>query len=156
MVAKMLPSAIPAVLLFQRVSGRDGARTGRTAAFAVGYLLVWFGYSAGATALQWSLHELALLSPMDALVSPRLGGAVLVTAGLYQFLRLKYAILVRCQSPLQFFMLNWREGAKGALTMGLRHGDVMYRVLLVLDAPSVRGGHHEPGLGGGSLSAGSD
>ena len=124
MVAMMLPSAIPAVLLFQRVSGRDGAGTNRAVVFAVGYLLVWLGYSAGASALQWSLHELALLSPMDALVSPWLGGAVLATAGLYQFLPMKHRCLVHCRSPMQFFMLNWREGTTGALTLGLQHGGV--------------------------------
>ena len=34
----------------------------------------------------------------------------------------KGACLTRCRSPLGFLMTNWRDGAIGALRMGLRHG----------------------------------
>ena len=35
---------------------------------------------------------------------------------------LKGRCLTRCHSPLGFFAAEWREGAGGALLMGMRHG----------------------------------
>jgi len=54
--------------------------------------------------------------------SPILGGLVLLAAGSFQWTPLKYTCLTRCRSPLGFLMTDWREGHRGALIMGLRHG----------------------------------
>ena len=54
--------------------------------------------------------------------SPLLGGTLLMIAGVYQWLPVKGACLHHCRSPLGFFLGEWREGAAGALVMGLRHG----------------------------------
>src|SRR3954467_6208600 len=51
-----------------------------------------------------------------------LAGLVLIGAGVYQWTPLKQACLHRCRSPLEFVMTEWREGTRGALTMGMRHG----------------------------------
>jgi predicted metal-binding membrane protein len=51
-----------------------------------------------------------------------LGGAILVAAGMYQLTPSKRACLTQCQSPLGFLMSHWRNGASGALRMGLSHG----------------------------------
>jgi len=72
--------------------------------------------------VQWSLHAAALLSPMMVSTSPALGGMLLVAAGVCQWTPLKYTCLRHCRSPLGFLTTEWREGARGALTMGLRHG----------------------------------
>jgi predicted metal-binding membrane protein len=93
-----------------------------TAIFVAGYLLVWTGFSALAALGQWALQAMALLSPHTLEVGPVLGGALLVAAGLYQMTPLKYACLARCQTPLGFLVTEWREGRRGALVMGLRHG----------------------------------
>jgi predicted metal-binding membrane protein len=45
-------------------------------------LTVWGGFSAAATALQWLLEQLGLLSGMMAATSYWLGGAILLLAGL--------------------------------------------------------------------------
>ena len=87
-----------------------------------GYLLVWAGFSVLATLAQWGLHRAALLSPMMGSTSPVLGGLLLLAAGLFQWTPLKYACLQHCRSPLSFLMTEWREGHRGALGMGLRHG----------------------------------
>jgi predicted metal-binding membrane protein len=55
-------------------------------------------------------------------VSPWLGGIVLIAAGAYQWLPFKQRCLLHCRSPLGFFATEWREGSRGALVMGLRHG----------------------------------
>jgi predicted metal-binding membrane protein len=125
MAAMMLPSAAPVLLLFSTVNRKRGAQgtpVVSTAMFLLGYLLVWGGFSLLATAAQWRLHTLMLLSPGLAIASPLLGGIILGAAGAYQFTSLKRACLVHCQSPLDFLLTRWREGAGGALRMGLRHG----------------------------------
>ncbi|HEY0681985.1 MAG TPA: DUF2182 domain-containing protein [Steroidobacter sp.] len=125
MVAMMLPSALPTILIFHRAIRNDSrirSPSRRMFAFAAGYLLAWFGFSAGATLLQWGLAETALLSPMMVSVSPWLGGAILIVAGLYQWTPLKYACLRQCRSPVAFLVENWRPGLPGALRIGLRHG----------------------------------
>jgi predicted metal-binding membrane protein len=125
MVAMMLPSAAPTILLFAGVSRRrrlQGRPAVPAAVFTLGYLLVWMLYAAAAATAQWELHRLALLSPAMASASPLLGGGLLVAAGVYQWMPLKGACLSHCRSPLGFFSTEWREGAWGALLMGMRHG----------------------------------
>ena len=54
--------------------------------------------------------------------SPYLGGGLLVAAGVFQWTPLKRACLTECRSPMGFIMTEWREGPRGALVMGFRHG----------------------------------
>ena len=123
MIAMMAPAAAPVLLLIAGPRARRIARSRvLVPAFAFGYAIVWLGFSAAAAFAQWMLHDAALLSPQMAAASPRLTGALLVAAGLYQLLPIKAACLVRCRSPLAFLMTHWRAGTIGALRMGLRHG----------------------------------
>lgn len=125
MVAMMLPSAAPMILLFASVNRRRRERAGPavpTAVFVAGYLLVWTGFSAAAALTQAALHQAALLSPAMATTSPVLGGFLLIVAGIYQWLPIKSACLGHCRSPLGFLAGEWRDGDRGALVMGMRHG----------------------------------
>ncbi|MEO7985998.1 MAG: DUF2182 domain-containing protein [Gemmatimonadales bacterium] len=125
MVAMMLPSAAPAILLFASVARRRRERdtpAASAAVFTLGYLLIWTLYATIAAMAQWGLHEAALLSPAMVSASPWLGGGLLIAAGVYQWLPVKDACLSQCRSPLGFFSSEWREGAWGALVMGVRHG----------------------------------
>jgi predicted metal-binding membrane protein len=90
--------------------------------FALGYMTVWLGFSAAATLAQWALHHAALLSVSMAVASPRVAGALLVAAGVYQLTPAKRACLEHCQSPLGFLMSHWRDGPAGTYQMGIRHG----------------------------------
>jgi predicted metal-binding membrane protein len=124
MIAMMLPSAAPMLLLFaatQRARVTSG-RSGILVAFAAGYLLVWGSFSVAAAALQALLQERMLLSSDLAMTSAWLGAAVLTLAGVYQLTTLKDACLLRCRSPLGFLLSGWRDGVRGALVMGMRHG----------------------------------
>jgi len=125
MVAMMLPSAAPMILLFAAVCRKQAAQ-GRTFApvgvFVAGYLAVWSAFSLGATLLQWGLEQAALLSPLMVGTSPLLGGGLLVVAGLYQWSPLKQACLRHCRSPIHFIVHRRREGPGGAFVMGLEHG----------------------------------
>jgi predicted metal-binding membrane protein len=125
MVAMMVPTAAPMILIFANVNRKRQEQEQPyvpTAVFLSGYLLVWTGFSVLATLAQWGLHEAALLSPMMVSTSPILGGILLLAAGIFQWTPLKYACLKHCRSPLSFLMTDWREGYRGALIMGLKHG----------------------------------
>lgn len=125
MVAMMLPTATPAIVMFATMRRRHRAQRrpfASTAAFVLGYLLAWTGYSLLATLVQWGLHTAALLSPMMVSTSPILGSVILLAAGVFQWTPLKYACLTHCRTPLGFFMSNWRDGTAGALMMGWQHG----------------------------------
>jgi predicted metal-binding membrane protein len=65
---------------------------------------------------------MSLLSPTLALVNARLGGAVLVLAGIYQFTGVKGACLSRCRSPFSLLLHDWRPGLGGSLRMGIAQG----------------------------------
>jgi predicted metal-binding membrane protein len=123
MVAMMLPSAAPTILLVAALSPqRSGSAPASAVFFGMGYLLVWFGFSLGATALEWGLNEASLLSETMALGSMLVAGSILVGAGIYQWTPLKDTCLRHCRSPVSFLVQNWREGALGAIWTGVRHG----------------------------------
>ena len=124
MVAMMLPSATPMILLFAALSRQLGQpRTAmKVAAFVSAYAAIWAVFSLLATLLQWGLLEARLVSPMMDAGSPILGGALLVAAGVFQFTPQKEACLSKCRAPLAFITVHWRSGARGAFVMGAQHG----------------------------------
>jgi len=127
MIGMMMPSAAPMILIYARV-GRQAAVQGKpfagSAWFAGGYVLAWTAFSLVATSAQWALERAALLMPMMESASNRLGAAVLILAGVYQWAPLKDACLSHCQSPLLFIQQHggFRREPLGALALGFRHG----------------------------------
>lgn len=125
MVAMMMPSAAPMLLTFAAVA-RNRRRAERpyvpVTIFAAGYLTIWCVFSLLAAVGQWLLHRAALLSPMMASSSTGLAAILLLAAGIFQFTSLKQSCLTRCRAPLDFIMTRWREGWRGAFTMGVEHG----------------------------------
>jgi predicted metal-binding membrane protein len=122
MVAMMVPTASPMVTIYARTVRARGAHAGlKIAMFVSGYIVAWTIFSAAATLIQLALQKTALISANLA-VAPVVGGAILIAAGFYQVTPFKQVCLRHCRSPLGFFMTQWREGASGALTMGLKHG----------------------------------
>ena len=128
MVAMMLPSASPMVLLYARVvrqaESQGSARnaSASVAAFASGYLTLWILFSALAVIAQFGLERTAALSAMMSSRSVLLSGMLLVAAGLYQLTPLKGACLRHCRGPAAFIAAHWRPGVAGAWRMGLSHG----------------------------------
>jgi predicted metal-binding membrane protein len=95
MVAMMLPSIVPLVLLYR----------GPRALLVLGYLAVWgtvglLPYAA----MEWGLEPGA--------------GLVLALAGAYELSPLKHACLRRCRSPAAFLMERYRSGP---LRLGIEH-----------------------------------
>ena len=123
MVGMMLPSAMPAILLYASMAGGNrGFTPSAVWLFTAGYLAVWIGFSLAASVLQVGLAGAALLTPMMASASAWLSGGLLIAAGVYQWAPLKEVCLEKCRAPLQFFLFNWRPGPAGALRMGVKHG----------------------------------
>jgi predicted metal-binding membrane protein len=125
MIAMMVPSATPMVLLFTAIKRKQQASVSPATeawVFLGGYLLIWAGFSVVATFAQLGLERAGLLSMGAASTNARFGGIILLAAGLYQFTPIKSACLRFCQSPVLFLSRHWRPGAAGVLRMGLRHG----------------------------------
>jgi predicted metal-binding membrane protein len=125
MAAMMLPTALPAVMIFDGLSRRrapHGRPAVSTGFFIAGYLAVWTGYSAVAAAGQVALSHAALLTPMLKSTSQVLSVAILLAAGAFQFTALKKNCVSKCRTPFAFFLAEWRDGNGGAFALGLRHG----------------------------------
>jgi predicted metal-binding membrane protein len=125
MIAMMLPSASPMILLFARINRNQAARGAPfvpTSVFAAGYLVTWGAFSGLAAGAQWGFERAGLLSTMMVSTSALFGGVILLVAGVYQLTPLKHACLRHCRSPLQFIMHHWRQGTMGAFRMGIEHG----------------------------------
>jgi predicted metal-binding membrane protein len=130
MVAMMLPSAAPMILLHARVAGAGPAQQaatpaalGSSAAFTTGYLACWLGFSALAVALQFALEGLGLLDGMSMWsVNRWLTGGLLIAAALYQLSPIKRTCLAHCRAPAAFLAQHRRPGERGAFRLGLIHG----------------------------------
>lgn len=126
MIGMMLPSAAPMILTFATINRGRRARGQPytpTFLFTSGYLLTWGGFSIAATLVQWVMESASLLAPMAMkTTSPLLGGVLFIAAGLYQFTPLKRVCLTSCRSPFDFVINHWRDGAGGAVRMGVAHG----------------------------------
>ncbi|HIG16312.1 MAG TPA: DUF2182 domain-containing protein, partial [Candidatus Handelsmanbacteria bacterium] len=115
MIAMMIPSAAPMILLFARVSRQARAQQAP-------YVPMWGIFSLLATGLQWGLERVGLMSAGMTPTSALLAAGLLVAAGLYQITPVKQACLRHCRGPLPFLMEHWRSGKGGAFTMGWTHG----------------------------------
>jgi predicted metal-binding membrane protein len=124
MIAMMFPTASPMILTFQKLRSRttDHGGFADTWLFVAGYLFLWtlsgiaaYGAARGAETAgrYWNLSPGA---------GARIGGALLLLAGIYQFTPFKDVCLSLCQSPVSFIMTSWRPGPMGALRMGWHHG----------------------------------
>lgn len=125
MIGMMIPSALPMILLHDRVQRHHaGARAASelTALFAIGYLAAWGLFSVVATSLQWALHGAGLLAPMSMKVGATIGAGVFLAAGVYQLSPLKNVCLKHCRSPAEFLVTHRRPGPLGALVTGAHHG----------------------------------
>ena len=125
MVAMMFPTAAPMILTFAHVQQRK-QRSGKpfvpTWVFVSSYLAIWTAFGALAYAAALGATDLADSSMWVMDNAARIGGGVLILAGLYQLSPLKNICLSKCRAPLAFVLTSWRDGYRGAFRMGLEHG----------------------------------
>ena len=125
MIAMMFPTAMPMILTFARVQAGKAARDQATVPvgiFVAAYLLVWIFFGAAAFAVASAGEALANRSMWLMDSAPRIGGVVLIAAGIYQLSPLKRICLSKCRSPMSWLLNSWRDGPGGALRMGVEHG----------------------------------
>jgi predicted metal-binding membrane protein len=125
MVAMMFPAAAPMILMFGAVYAgkrRQEQPYVPTWIFVSAYLLVWTLSGVLAYFLAIEVEKLAGQSMWLMENAPRIGGAILVIAGLYQLSPLKNVCLSKCRTPLQFLLTSWHDGYAGAFRMGIEHG----------------------------------
>jgi predicted metal-binding membrane protein len=122
MIAMMLPSAAPLILLYGRVHRYSGDPP-PTAPFLAGYLAVWLGFALLAATLHGLLEQQGLVSAMTMATNrPWLSAGFLMAAGIYQLTALKDVCLSYCRTPSDFLTRHYRPGRWGAWRMGLIHG----------------------------------
>ena len=120
MVAMMFPSVAPMTLAFASVTRSRGEGYLPTAAFVLGYILVWAVSGLVPLAVLQALDHIWMTPPSWL---PRLGGAVIVIAGIYQFTPLKDTCLGACRSPLGFILTHdFGGGPPAAVRAGMSHG----------------------------------
>jgi predicted metal-binding membrane protein len=118
MAAMMLPGAAPAILQAASRGREQGARGVAALLFAAGYFLVWSGFSAAATLLQWGLDSAGFLSEAMASNNEVAAGLLAIAVGLYQLTPLKQSCLRRCRSCAE----DLPDAAGGMVQRGLRYG----------------------------------
>lgn len=127
MVGMMTPSIAPMVLLYAAVGRKartDGKPFPATGWFFAGYALVWVLFSILATVCQLVLASMTVLTPGMSIANSKVGGLVLIAAGIYQWTPVKDVCLRQCQSPIAFLASHggFRADGRGALKLGAKHG----------------------------------
>lgn len=125
MVAMMFPTAAPMIIAFHTVQAgkrQRGEAFVSTWIFVAAYLLVWGLSGVAAYAVALAAEAVAARTALSPATAARIGGTLLIAAGLYQLTPLKDLCLSKCRTPITFIMTSWRDGAWGALRMGLLHG----------------------------------
>ena len=120
--AMMLPSSLPLIGLFRRVSDNQPRPRAARAAFLGGYVAVWTAFGAVAFGADLVIHRAVGGWPWLAARPWVLGGAVLVLAGGFQFSGLKEACLRVCRSPGGYLRQHYRRGTAAAFRLGAGHG----------------------------------
>ena len=144
----MAPTALPALATYDDLRASGAGSGAGFAALLAGYLAVWLGFAALATAAQIALAGAGLVSPLGTSASVWLTAALLGLAGLWQLSALKAACLARCRAPLTFFLQHWAEGA---WRMGLRMGFVCLGCCWALMALAFVGGTMNLAFMGGAM-----
>ena len=122
--AMMLPTVLPLLGRFERLTAARPDRRLLVGLLIVGYLLVWAVFGFAAHLLDTALHLIVRQSTWLAVNGWMLGAIVLATAGAFQFTRLKYRCLDRCRTPLSFIAQYWRGRRPkwNAFVLGGHHG----------------------------------
>ncbi|MGH7832292.1 MAG: DUF2182 domain-containing protein, partial [Candidatus Binatia bacterium] len=123
-VAMMLPTTVPLLEIFRRLTARRPERSQLLALVIIGYLGVWALFGIAAHLADWVLHQVVERSTWLEANAWAIGAGTLLLAGGFQFSRLKYRCLDKCRAPLSFVMEYWRgrHDRRNALRLGIHHG----------------------------------
>ena len=126
MIAMMLPSASPMILLYTALIRRTKKAKSiirQVTSFICGYLLAWAAFSLSAAALQSQLELRDWMSPMMMeATNIYLAAGILIAAGVYQLTPLKTVCLEKCRQPASFLANYKNTWVNSPLRIGLVHG----------------------------------
>lgn len=124
MVAMMLPSSVPMLLLYRRaILFRGDPWPGlATAAMGAGYFAIWLAAGLAAYAIGLGVSSLAMHSERVSRAIPAAGALALIICGTFQLTAWKKACLKHCRDPLFMVACHAGKGARGAWRLGLHHG----------------------------------
>ncbi len=122
--AMMLPTTLPLLGLFGRMTAARPDAGRLLACVVAGYTVAWLGFGLLAHGLDSTLHLAAAKGDWWAAHGELVGAAVLLAAGAFQFSALKYRCLERCRTPFAFINARWRglRPSREAFRLGLEHG----------------------------------
>lgn len=123
--AMMLPTSLPLIQIFQRMTRTRSYRGQLTALLVLGYIVVWAAFGAAAHAGDWVIHQ--AIAERIAWIDRNewvIGATTLGVAGVYQFTPLKYRCLDKCRSPTAFILERWDSGREHlrSFRIGVEHG----------------------------------
>ena len=123
-VAMMLPTILPLLEIFRRLTAPRPDQLQLLALVIFGYLAVWLGFGIIAHGADWAVHEIVEHSVWLEANAWVIGAATLLLAGGFQFSRWKYRCLDKCRAPLSFVTEYWRgrDERRNAFTLGVHHG----------------------------------
>jgi predicted metal-binding membrane protein len=122
--AMMLPTSLPLIDMFRRMTTKRDDAGALLALLIVGYLVIWtaFGVAAlfGDRVIHLATEQSAWLEENAYVI----GGVTILVAGLYQFTPLKYQCLDKCRSPMMFITSRWSGSnqRRSAFRLGIDHG----------------------------------
>ena len=119
MVAMMFPAAAPMIVMYGRMKRNEPMAVGL---FTGAYISLWVAFGAVAYFLGVGAEVLASRNEWVSMNWARVGGGLIVLAGIYQLTPLKEVCLRQCRTPMAFVMTHWRDGYGGAARMGFVHG----------------------------------
>lgn len=123
-VAMMLPTTLPLVTMFRRMTLRRADGTRLVGILIVGYLTVWALFGGLVHVLDLGIHTMVDAHASVARNAWVFGAGTLLLAGAFQFSRLKYDCLDKCRSPMSFIVGHWSGGSpwRQAFRIGVHHG----------------------------------
>lgn len=123
-VAMMLPTTLPLLAIFSRLTRQRADRRMLMALLVLGYLAIWAAFGIIAHGVDMALHGLVAGSVFLTFNSWAVGASVLAIAGGFQFTALKYRCLDKCRTPFSFVNEHWRGIAvcRQSFLLGVHHG----------------------------------
>jgi predicted metal-binding membrane protein len=123
-VAMMLPTILPLLGIFARVTSDKPHRVLLLTLVIAGYLAIWTLFGLIAHVADTGLHALAAGNIFLSFNGWILSAVVLTIAGLFQFSRFKYRCLDKCRTPFSFINEHWRGHAERweSFLLGVHHG----------------------------------
>ena len=125
MIAMMLPSAIPFIMMFDKISDQRKKKKysyALTIFFLLSYILVWGLFSFLVAIIHFFLQKNNILNSSTLSVGYLIGGLLFLFSGIYQMTPYKEVCLKYCRNPVEFFSTQIFFNNSGAFYIGLKHG----------------------------------